>query len=48
LPESVSVVVIDGLRLRDASVDLALERKGLDVRVEVTHKTGLVDVVVRQ
>ena len=48
LPESVSVVVIDGLRLRDASVDLALERKGLDVRVEVTNKTGLVDVVVHQ
>jgi len=48
LPESVPVVEIHGLRLRDASADLAFERKGDDVRVEVTKKTGRVDVVVRQ
>ncbi len=48
LPESVPMVVIEGLRLRDASVDLAFERKGQDVRVEVANKSGLVDVVVRQ
>lgn len=48
LPESVPMVEIRGLRLRDASVDLALQRNGADVRVEVTNKTGHVDVVVRQ
>jgi glycogen debranching enzyme len=48
LPESVPMVVIEGLRLRDASVDLAFERKGQDVRVEVMNKSGLVDVIVRQ
>jgi hypothetical protein len=48
LPESVPAIEIRGLQLRDASVDLALQRKGADVRVEVANKTGHVDVVVRQ
>ena len=48
LPESVPLVEIHGLRLRGATVNLAFARKGEDVRVEVTKKTGRVDVVVRQ
>jgi hypothetical protein len=48
LPESVPVVEIHGLRLRDATVNLAFSRKGDDVRVEVIKKIGRVDVIVRQ
>jgi glycogen debranching enzyme len=48
LPESMPMVEIRGLQLQDASVDLALQRKGADVRVEVANKKGHVDVVVRQ
>jgi glycogen debranching enzyme len=48
LPESVPMVAIDGLRLLDASANLVLERKGEDVRVEVTKKKGHIDIVVRQ
>jgi len=48
LPGSVPMVEIHGLRLGHAAVDLMFARKGDDVRVEVTKKTGRVDVVVRQ
>jgi glycogen debranching enzyme len=48
LPESVPMVMIDGLRLHDASINLVLERKAHDVRVEVTNKSRSVDVLVRQ
>lgn len=47
LPESVPGVRIEGLQLRGATVDLALERMEQDVRVDVSNKSGRGDVVVR-
>jgi glycogen debranching enzyme len=47
LPASISSIQINGLQLRDSRVDLHAERRGTEAKVEVTHKDGAVDVVVR-
>ena len=47
LPASISNIQINGLRLGDSRVDLHAERRGTEARIEVTHKDGPVDVVVR-
>lgn len=47
LPASISSIQINGLQLGDSRVDLLAERRGTEAKVEVTHKDGPVDVVVR-
>lgn len=47
LPASISSIQINGLQLGDSRVDLRAERCDTEAKVEVTHKDGAVDVVVR-
>jgi glycogen debranching enzyme len=47
LPASISSIQIDGLQLGDSRVDLHAERCGDETKIEVTHKEGTAEVVVR-
>ena len=46
LPEFLNRVRIGNLRLRDAAVDLHLERHGADVGLNVLRRDGDVEIVV--
>ena len=48
LPESIHSLQITNLRVRDASVDLLLERHAHDVGVRVLKRTGQLDIVTVQ
>ncbi len=45
LPEGIPQLSITGLRTNDGSVDIFLERRNGEVRVDVTHQNGQVEVV---
>ena len=47
LPASISSIQIDGLQLGDSRVDLHAERIGTETKIEVTHKEGAAEIVVR-
>jgi len=47
LPASISSIQIDGLQLGDSRLNLHAERRGAKTKVEVTHKDGPVDVILR-
>ena len=46
LPDSLSCLRIENLQLRDASVDLVVERHAQNIHVEVARKSGAVDIIV--